>query len=111
VCTLADRGRPAAMSCSSDWERPGPDAIRMSSIGGATDREHNVATGQVGALDAVTVEIGADAARVPVGRDGWFIAQLPDSLLGSLAAGAKPPTYPVVARDASGNVVARTTVP
>jgi hypothetical protein len=115
VCTLADRGMPAAMACSSDWERPAPDAIRMSGIGGATDREQNVATGQVGAPDAVTVEISApgtpDAAQVTVGHDGWFIAQLPDSLLGSLEPDAKPPMLSVVARDASGAVVARSTAP
>ena len=115
VCTLADRGMPAAMACSSDWERPAPDAIRMSGIGGATEREQNVATGQVGAPDAVTVEISApgtpDAAQVTVGHDGWFIAQLPDSLLGSLEPDAKPPMLTVVARDASGTVVARSTAP
>jgi hypothetical protein len=115
VCTLADRGAPAAMACSSGWERPRRDAIRMSAIGGATEREQNVATGQVGAPDAVTVEISApgvpNAARVPVGHDGWFVAQLPDSLLGSLGRDARPPALTVLARDASGTVVARTTSP
>ena len=115
VCTLADRGAPAATACSSDWERPGPDAITMNSIGGATDREQNVATGQVGARDAVTVEISApgvpNAARVPVGHDGWFIAQLPDSLLGSLDPDSRPPALSVVARDGSGAVVARSVSP
>ena len=115
VCTLADRGAPAAMACSSGWERPRADAIRMSSIGGATDRVSNVATGQVGASDAVTVEISApgvpNAAQVPVGQGGWFIAQLPDSLLGSLDPDWRPPALTVVARDASGRVVARSASP
>jgi hypothetical protein len=111
VCTLADNGAPASQVCSSQWERPRHDAIGMQGIGGATEREHNVATGQVGARDAVTVEISApgvpNAARVSVGHDGWFVAQLPDSLLGSLEPDARPPELTVVASDASGTVVAR----
>ncbi len=117
VCTIADRGMPEtkAVACMSDWERPGLHAIRMNAVGGATHREMNIVTGQVGAPDAVTVEVSApgipDAAQVPVGHDNWFIAQLPDSLLGHLDAGAQPPALSIVARDGSGTVVARSTEP
>jgi hypothetical protein len=116
-CTFAYRGETtvAGARCSSDRRRPGPDEIRFDSIGGATEREANFARGQVGAPGAKTIEISAagvpEVTEVPVGHDGWFVAQLPDSTLGSLDPSARPPMLSAVARDASGTVVARTTTP
>jgi len=114
-CTLAYRGVTQVASCSRDSRRPGSGEIRFDSIGGATEREMNFASGQVGAPDANTIEISAagipDATEASVGHDGWFIVQLPDSTLGSLEPGAPPPMLSAVARNAAGTVVARTTTP
>jgi hypothetical protein len=112
---FARAGVIQSVSCVSVGPRPGPDEIRFDSIGGATHRAANFASGQVGAPDAVTIEISArgvaETVKVPVGHDGWFVAQLPDATLGSLEPEAKPPMLTAVARDAGGAIVARSTMP
>jgi hypothetical protein len=114
-CTLANHGVPQGASCRSDWTRPSPDEIKFTALGGAGLREANFASGQVGAPAAETVEISVPgvpiAAKVRVGHDGWFIAQLPDSTLGSPHGPGRPPELEAVARDAAGTVVARSLAP
>lgn len=112
-CVFVDRGMPVAQFCS-DAERPAPGEIRLDSAGGAGNHDANIVSGQVAAPAAKTVTINLpdrpEAAVVDVGHDGWFIVQMPDS---TLATNGDPRSGEVsaVARDAEGEVVARSRRP
>jgi hypothetical protein len=102
-----------AITCRRAAERPDAGTIRMYLVGGATDRAGNAAAGEVSAPGADTVSLTVPGEPqptvVPVGHDGFFVAQLPDSTLARPGTGEVPraPELTVVARDAAGDVVAR----
>ncbi len=100
--------------CGAVTRPPRPGEIAMLAVGGASDRAGNAAAGQVSAPDATTVSITAEGEQkptvVPVGHKGFFVAQLPDSTLQQpgRSGESKPPQITVVARNAAGEIVART---
>lgn len=98
-------------SCQpNDVPRPGEIAIVHG--GGGSERAHNVATGYVReAAKTVTLELGTgETVDGAIGRNGFFIVQLPDSVLSDPTPPGAPPAVGVVgavARDADGEIVAR----
>jgi hypothetical protein len=92
-------------------QTPAPDGIRFDLVGGATTHEGNLVSGQVTDPRATSVSIalpgGQPPIEVPVGFEGWFVAQLPDTTLGTTAPSSRPVGVTVTARDAKGTVVAQ----
>jgi hypothetical protein len=83
-----------------------PDEVVFMKVGGGSTRAQNIVSGRVGEPSARTVQIHLPGAGepivAPVQRLGFFIAQLPDSTLGS----QHPISLSATALDADGNVVA-----
>ncbi|HEV2999291.1 MAG TPA: hypothetical protein VGW75_01035 [Solirubrobacteraceae bacterium] len=99
---------------------PAPGKVALVHGGGGPDRAHNVVTGLVReAATTVTIElVTGETVDAEIGREGFFIVQLPDSVLDEAGPERRVPgeapregdrgvVTGVVARDADGTVVAR----